>query len=957
MSTEGAPVADDAVSTSPACGEGTARDGYHTGNISRAVSNNSYTTNAQQQQPTTTATAATTLATANVSSTGGGLSNGHSSGGSPHDSVSEGSPESSGSQALQSSDPSLPNGEAKSGQSTVAGNGGAGSEGRPTGSIAAETHVKTESPDTLASSEAMHSLVDTVIKQECLRRLSGDNNGGASLVSAVVENGTTLSNINGPCTVRPKLEENQKEIQLTESTASSQTPTNGDVPELSGQKIKTSGTSSIAATTIVSASTTVPTPTTSIAIISSSAETEKAKTTTNAGTPTKSSNEAVVVNGEKQPLHGKQIGKEASDQLSLQAVLEYLRKHNLQETEKILKRESKVSGGVAESERDEGTAGGLSGRAGAEGDPDAVEGSYAALRSFVETSLDSYRHELAAILYPCFVHMYLELVHNGHRKQADAFIERFGPLQEEYFQEDIRQLMFVHRKDQMAESQLMQNFRSGQYTVRMYRDTYNALKRFLQDKKNAAIQNIVQENIYVDVYEGIARSRQQVDAVSGSTMGEASKQLNKAKVYYGLPKEPTIIVEEEDDAGGEDGDGKPKKKKAKKDSGLSKKTRADPNAPPSNRIPLPELRDADKLDRLNALKEAAKRIRLGAGNLPSICFYTLINSHLQATAVEINDEATMMGIGLQDSRIKVFSVTPVKLKAMKSAGELETIDREADDVLYRMMDERSSADSKVLVGHQGPVTSLSFSPDKQFLLSGSEDGTIRLWSLLTWSNVVSYKGHVFPVWAVQFAPVGYYFVSCGHDRTARLWATDSYQPLRVFAGHYADVDCVQFHPNSNYVATGSTDRSVRLWDVLSGACVRHMTGHKSTIYALAFSSCGRFLCSAGGGGRILVWDVATAHLLADLWSHTDTIHRLTFSREGTILTSGGMDCAVKLWDFTKLMSEFDLDEVASNSPNVRVATDGAHDGLLLSTYPTKSTSVLALHFTRRNVLMAAGSPV
>lgn len=76
--------------------------------------------------------------------------------------------------------------------------------------------------------------------------------------------------------------------------------------------------------------------------------------------------------------------------------------------------------------------------------------------------------------------------------------------------------------------------------------------------------------------------------------------------------------------------------------------------------------------------------------------------------MEINDEATMMGVGLQDSRIKVFSITPEKLKAMKSAAELETIDREADDVLYRMMDEKSSSESKMLVGHQGPVTSLSF---------------------------------------------------------------------------------------------------------------------------------------------------------------------------------------------------------------------------------------------------------
>jgi len=66
---------------------------------------------------------------------------------------------------------------------------------------------------------------------------------------------------------------------------------------------------------------------------------------------------------------------------------------------------------------------------------------------------------------------------------------------------------------------------------------------------------------------------------------------NKAKVYYGLLKEPDIQylpVEEEEDGEG-DGTDKPKKKKAKKDPLFSKKTKSDPNAPPVDRIPLPDL--------------------------------------------------------------------------------------------------------------------------------------------------------------------------------------------------------------------------------------------------------------------------------------------------------------------------------------------------------------------------------
>ena len=127
---------------------------------------------------------------------------------------------------------------------------------------------------------------------------------------------------------------------------------------------------------------------------------------------------------------------------------------------------------------------------------------------FVDSSLDLYRHELALILYPVFVHMYLELVYNGHEAKAKAYIEQFGPQQEPFYQEDIKKLSYITKREHMRGSELMENFRTSQFTVRMSRDTYTQLRqqrKYLSEKKHAVLWNVIQEHLYLDVYEGIAR--------------------------------------------------------------------------------------------------------------------------------------------------------------------------------------------------------------------------------------------------------------------------------------------------------------------------------------------------------------------------------------------------------------------------------------------------------------------
>ncbi|XP_022904363.2 transcription initiation factor TFIID subunit 5 [Onthophagus taurus] len=647
---------------------------------------------------------------------------------------------------------------------------------------------------------------------------------------------------------------------------------------------------------------------------------------------------------------------DAPDKNQLIAVLQILKKYNLKSTEESLKKEANIEVDLDSSslQQESDVNSVLTGYK-SDGDPEAYEDSYVELRRFVDNTLDIYKHELGMILYPVLVHMYLELVYNGHTEKAIDLMRKFGPEQDLYYQDDLKKLALIIKRDHMNGNELADTFKSNQFIIRMSRDTLSLLKRHLNEKKASITLNIIHEHLYFDMYEGVARNKTQIDATSGALIGEATRQDNKTKVLYGIPKAPDLATltsvppaEDEEEANEQDGSDKPKKKKAKKDPLYSKKTKSDPNAPPSDRIPFPDLKDNDKIERIKLLRESSRRVNLGAETLPSICSYTLLNANHNVSSAEVAEDSSMLAVGMADASIKVYTLIPQKLRSMKSADQLQDINIDADDVLVRMMDQRSGESSRTMFGHSGAVYSLAFSPDRSLLLSCSEDTTIRLWSLQIWNCVVVYKGHMYPVWNVRFSPMGYYFATCSNDRTARLWATDQYQPLRIFAGHFSDVDVVQFHPNSNYVATGSSDRRVCLWDVLTGNHVRLMTGHKSPIYALAFSVCGRFLASGGSDTKVLVWDLAHGHLVAELGAHEKTIHSLIFSRCGNILASGSLDCTVKLWDFNKLAEDTNSEDVnISHNPEVKNG-----EAYLMRSIGTKNSPIVSLHFTRRNLLLA-----
>ncbi|KAI9292158.1 WD40 repeat-like protein [Neoconidiobolus thromboides FSU 785] len=308
-----------------------------------------------------------------------------------------------------------------------------------------------------------------------------------------------------------------------------------------------------------------------------------------------------------------------------------------------------------------------------------------------------------------------------------------------------------------------------------------------------------------------------------------------------------------------------------------------------------------------------------------------------------------MATAMHDSYIKLWSLKGEKLRNLKATFNATMVNEESSLDINR---EKGGSEFKLLIGHSGPVYGISFSPCSRYLISCSEDGTVRLWNTLTFICLACYRGHNYPIWDVDFSPNGTYFVTASHDRTARLWSTEHTSPLRIFAGHISDVDCVKFHPNGRYVATGSTDKTARLWDISTGSCVRVFTGHTSSIDRIAVSNNGKLLATAGSDGHILVWDILTGRL-----THTfedpqglGTTYSLTFSYSDESLISGGNDYKIRIWDV----------QAPTNNPVPPVSQPAIADTTSKPSHPikvfkTKRTSILHLKCTPRNLILAAGS--
>ena len=267
---------------------------------------------------------------------------------------------------------------------------------------------------------------------------------------------------------------------------------------------------------------------------------------------------------------------------------------------------------------------------------------------------------------------------------------------------------------------------------------------------------------------------------------------------------------------------------------------------------------------------------LGAVALPR-------SAPINSTSYEpLNHPPLCLLTGSQDRTIKRWDTSKLKVSLSSKAPHT------AAKALYTR------------VAHEKDINAIDISPTSPLFASASQDKTIKIWSLDDGSVAGILRGHKRGVWSIRFAPQNTppinlseggtsssrgLIVSGSGDRTVKVWSLSTYTCLLTFEGHSNSVLKVIWlsapnvdqeddsrsrtpHQTQPIIASASSDTLIKLWSPYASTDSDHLLttldNHTDRIWALATHPAAPFpLISGAADATITCWKDTTSQTVSE----------------------------------------------------------------------------------------------
>lgn len=190
-------------------------------------------------------------------------------------------------------------------------------------------------------------------------------------------------------------------------------------------------------------------------------------------------------------------------------------------------------------------------------------------------------------------------------------------------------------------------------------------------------------------------------------------------------------------------------------------------------------------------------------------------------------------------------------------------------------------------------------------------------------NLKKLRGHRNAVYCAIFDRLGRYVITGSDDRLVKIWSMETAYCLASCRGHEGDITDLAVSFNNALVASASNDCIIRVWRIADGLPISVLRGHTGAVTAIAFSPrLGSVyqLLSSSDDGSCRIWDARHSQFSPRIYipkppepqagksngpstsSFVPQSHQIfccAFNASGTVFVTGSSDTLARVWNACK----------------------------------------------------------
>lgn len=151
-----------------------------------------------------------------------------------------------------------------------------------------------------------------------------------------------------------------------------------------------------------------------------------------------------------------------------------------------------------------------------------------------------------------------------------------------------------------------------------------------------------------------------------------------------------------------------------------------------------------------------------------------------------------------------------------------------------------------------PVQSLDIPDDGETLITGNQDGKIRLWNLTTGQVQYTLEGHDQTITTLAVSGDGIILASASEDKTIKIWNLQTRKVLHTFTGDNILIKSLAISSDRQTLVGGGEGTTIFLWDISQGKLQETLEVDKG-VESITISNDAQVIISGNFGGKINIW--------------------------------------------------------------------------------------------------------